>query len=144
MCNGKSLVVTKRLLTPKKVLLEPKKHIFDRNSHFFCPEQPSLVWIMVIYSLNKFLTWHFCSISAILARNALFWPRKCSLVSKRAYFHQYQPFLIVFFTKKLYFAVNSHFLVQESPCWSLKGLFWPKKAVLGCFFNFDPIVWEIG
>jgi hypothetical protein len=69
----------------------------------------------------------------------LFWPRKHSLISKRVFFYRYQPFLIVFLTIKSYFAINSHFLVQESPCWSLRGLFWSKKAFLGCFLNFEPI-----
>ena len=44
--------------------------------------------------------------------------------------------LIIFFTKNTYFAMNSHFLVQESLCWSHKGLFLPKKGFIGCFGAF--------
>ena len=91
---------------------------------------------MVICSPNQLITWLFCSVLALTAWNALFWLRKCSLVSKRAYLYQNQPFLIIFFTKNTYFAMNSHFLVQESLCWSHKGLFLPKKAFLGCFGAF--------
>ena len=37
---GKSLVVTRRLITPEKVLFETKKHIFEPNSHFFALNNP--------------------------------------------------------------------------------------------------------
>ena len=84
----KVLVGHKTVINPKKGRFWAQKAQFWPKWTFFAPEQPSLVWKMVIYSLNQLLTWHFCSISAILARNALLWPRKCLLVSKRAYFDQ--------------------------------------------------------
>ena len=84
----KVLVGHKTVINPKKGRFWAQKAQFWPKWTFFAPEQPSLVSKMVIYSLNQLLTWHFCSILAILAQNALFWPRKCSLVSKRAYFDQ--------------------------------------------------------
>jgi hypothetical protein len=39
-CKAKSLLVARRLLTPKKVVFEPKNQNFDQNSHFFAPKQP--------------------------------------------------------------------------------------------------------
>ena len=44
-------------------------------------------------SKNKPIIWHFAS---VFAWNDLLWLRKCSLVSKWAYFYQNQPFLVVF------------------------------------------------
>ena len=128
------------ILPPWKVLFEPKKHIFEQNSLLLALNKPHWSRKMVSCSQNKLITWDFCFTLAILTWNALFWPRKCSLVSKRADFYQNQPFLIFLcFTIKTYFAINSYFWPRKvpvglkrfinpkkGPFWALKAHFWPK------------------